>query len=129
MLNPNGVILLSSMYSVEETINRLVVKLHQQDNRVYARINHQMELQSAGQKIRPLEFLLFGNPSHGGMVIAANPIAALDLPLKIIAWEDHTGKVWVAFNEDEYIKKRYMLMDFETSFLKLDKLVLKALKY
>ena len=129
MLNLNGVILLSSMFSVEETINRLVVILHQQDNRVYARINHQMELFNAGQKIRPLEFLLFGNPSQAGMVIAANPIAALDLPLKIIAWEDHMGKVWVAFNEDEYIKKRYMLMDFETSFLKLDKLVLKALKY
>ena len=55
---------------------------------VYARINQQSKAHNVGKEIPPLEFILFGNPKAGGLIMAENPIAALDLPLKIIAWQD-----------------------------------------
>ena len=76
---------------------------------VYARINQQSEAHNAGKEILPLEFILFGNPKAGGMIMAENPIAALDLPLKIIAWQDAEKSVWVAYNSASYLEERYAL--------------------
>ena len=126
-MNPEGVIIRPSSYSVKETIDRLVVFLQQHGTTVYARINQQSEVSNAGQKIAPLEFILFGNPSIGGLVMAEKPIAALDLPLKLIAWEDGNKKVWLAFNEAGYIEDRYSLPPALTDLLNLDPLISKAL--
>jgi len=87
-MNPNGVITKPSPYSVKETIDRLQIFLQQHGATIYARIDQQAELQKAGINIPPLEFIMFGNPKAGGPVMVENPIAALDLPLKVIAWED-----------------------------------------
>src|SRR5580765_1168625 len=87
-MDPRGVIIRPSKYSVKETINRLVIFLEQHGVTVYTRINQQSEVQKAGIDIPPMEFILFGNPKAGGPIMAENPVAALDLPLKIIAWED-----------------------------------------
>jgi uncharacterized protein (DUF302 family) len=57
-----------------------------------------------------------------------NPLAALDLPLKIIAYEDEEQNVWLAYNEGEYIEKRYSLTHNPKSPLMLDELVTQALK-
>jgi uncharacterized protein (DUF302 family) len=56
-----------------------------------------------------------------------NPIAALDLPLKVIAWEDADQKVWVAYNAAAYIKDRFSLPDAVMPPLNLDPIILKVL--
>jgi len=86
-----------------------VVFLQQHGATVYARINQQSELNNAGLKIRPLEFILFGNPKGEGPIMIENPMSALDLPLKIIAWEDGSNKVWLAYNDADFIEERYSL--------------------
>lgn len=91
-MNSHGVITLPSPYPVKETIDLLVAFIQQHGATLYARIDQQKELQNIGQNIRPLEFILFGNPKAGGPIMAENPIAALDLPLKIITWEDDQAK-------------------------------------
>ncbi|HEX9513478.1 MAG TPA: DUF302 domain-containing protein [Puia sp.] len=108
-MNPKGIVIRSSQYTVKETIDRLVVFLQQHGATVYARINQQSELNGAGLKISPLELILFGNPKAGGLVMIENPMAALDLPLKIIAWEDEINKVWLAYTDVAYIEERYSL--------------------
>jgi uncharacterized protein (DUF302 family) len=116
-MNPKGVIVHQSKYPVKDTIDRLVVLLQARGVTVYARINQQTELNQVGQKILPLEFLMFGNPRAGGPVMAENPLVALDLPLKVIAWEDSNANSWIAYNEASYIGERYGLSDALVSSL------------
>jgi uncharacterized protein (DUF302 family) len=127
-MNPNGVIIRPSKYSAKETIDRLQAFLQQQGATIYARINQQAEAQKVGQNLLPLEFILFGNPKAGVPIMAENPLAALDLPLKIIAWEDDQKKVWLAYNDASYIEERYSLLHTENSPLDLDNLIAMALK-
>jgi uncharacterized protein (DUF302 family) len=122
-MNPNGLNIYPGKYSVKETIDRLQKFLEQHGATIYARIDQQDELRKTGQTIGALEFLLFGNPKAGGVLIAQSPLVALDLPLKVIAWEDDSGKIWVACNEAKYIEDRYELLHNENTPLNLDKLI------
>ncbi len=126
-MNPNGIIIRESHYSVKETIDRLVKFLEQHGITIYARINQQTEAQKAGIEISPLEFILFGNPKVGGLVMLENPVVALDLPLKIIAWQDKEKKVWYAFSESKYLGERYNLPQNLSGTLDIDAVTAKAL--
>src|ERR1700760_911953 len=120
-MNPEGVNIYPSKYSVKETIDRLQQFLEQHGATIYTRIDQQDELRKAGQTIAPLEFILFGNPKAGGVLMAQSPLTALDLPLKMIAWEDDNSNVWVACNDAKYIENRYNLPHNENTPLNLDK--------
>ena len=126
-MNPEGVKIYPSPYPVKETIDRLREFLQQHGATIYARIDQQAEAQKAGQNLQPVEFIMFGNPKAGGPLMAGNPLVALDLPLKVIAWEDSEKKVWVACNDASYIEERYNLPHNETSPLNLDALISKLL--
>jgi uncharacterized protein (DUF302 family) len=70
---------------------------------------------------------MFGKPKAGGPMMIANPISALDLPLKIIAWEDQQQKVWLAYNDAAYIRERYELPETISAPLNLEPIVSHAL--
>ncbi|MFL9458844.1 DUF302 domain-containing protein [Tolypothrix bouteillei VB521301_2] len=59
----------------------------------------------------PAQLLLFGNPKAGTPLMVAEPTIALDLPLKILAWEAADGKVWLSYNDPNYLKQRFSLSD------------------
>jgi uncharacterized protein (DUF302 family) len=126
-MEPKGVITRPSQYSVKETIDRLQDFLQQHSATIYARIDQQAEVNSTGQDLLPLEFLMFGNPKAGGPVMMENQLAALDLPLKVIAWEDKDQKTWVAYNDAAYIKERFSIPDPIASPLNLDPIIEKVL--
>ncbi|HEY8781877.1 MAG TPA: DUF302 domain-containing protein [Mucilaginibacter sp.] len=127
-MDPKGVIINPSPYSVKETIDRLEDFLQQHGATIYARIDQQAELQKAGLNISPLEFIMFGNPKAGGPILIENPVAALDLPLKVIAWEDDQKEVYIAYNDGLFIENRYSLLHNENSPLNLENLFSMALK-
>lgn len=127
MNNTNGVTTRKSPFTVKETIDRLQAALEQNHVTIYARIDQQQELQKVGQTIAPLEFLLFGNPKAGGPVMVENPIAALDLPLKVIAWQDEQQVVHVAYNDALYLKNRYSLSANVAAPLNIEPLITKIL--
>jgi uncharacterized protein (DUF302 family) len=127
MDNLKGIKILQSPFPVEETVNRLVIFLQQHGATIYARINQQQELATVGQQIAPIEMLMFGNPKTGGSLMSFNPLSALELPLKILAWQDEQKKCWIAFNEANYIEGRYELPDVLTTPLNLMPLINKAL--
>jgi uncharacterized protein (DUF302 family) len=126
-MEAKGVVIRTSTYSVKETVDRLQVFLQQHGATVYARINQQAEVNNTGQNLSPLEFILFGNPKSGGYLMLENPLVALDLPLKIISWQDGQGTVWVAYNSAEYIEERFSLKHESKSVLVLDGLIELAL--
>ncbi|HLX66134.1 MAG TPA: DUF302 domain-containing protein [Puia sp.] len=127
-MSPKGVITRPSNYSVKETIDRVQQFLHAQGVTIYARIDQQSEVTNAGLHLSPLEFILFGKPKAGGPIMMANPLAALDLPLRIIAWEDPQHKVWLAYNDPTYIRERYDLPEAISAPLNLDPIISKALE-
>jgi uncharacterized protein (DUF302 family) len=72
-------------------------------------IDHSGEAEKVGIKMRPTKLVIFGNPKAGTPVMLAAPSSAIDLPLKILIWEDAQGKVWVSYNSPAYLQKRHGL--------------------
>lgn len=126
-MNIPGAIIRASPYTASETIDRVQALLLARGATIYARIDQQAELSAVGQAIGSLQFLLFGNPLTGGPLLAQNPAVALDLPLKVIAWEDAQHHTWVAYNEPSYLGHRYDLPAPTTAPLELAGLLAQAL--
>jgi uncharacterized protein (DUF302 family) len=126
-MNTQGIITRTSPFEVKETTDRLVIFLEKNGATVYSRINQQNEVRHSGRELPPIEFILFGNPANGGAIMAMNPLAALDLPLKILVWEGEDKVVKVAFNDAAYIQNRYELPARLTASLDLTHLIEKAL--
>jgi uncharacterized protein (DUF302 family) len=106
--NPD-IITLSGLSSVTETINKIEKALTDHGITIYARIDQQAEAVKAGLTLRPLELLIFGNPKGGVPLMMENPLSGLDLPLKVLAWEDTDHKVLPSYNAFSYLKKRFDL--------------------
>jgi uncharacterized protein (DUF302 family) len=107
----NGMIHLASPYSVPETLRRLESLLQARGLAIFARIDHSGEAEKAGLKMRPTQLLIFGSPKQGTPLMVASPTLAIDLPLKALAWEDASGKVWLSYNTPEYLKQRHNIPD------------------
>ena len=102
-----GMIDVPRLYSVPETLARLESILKERGVTVFARVDHSGEAEKAGLKMRPTQLLIFGSPKGGTPVMVAAPSAAIDLPLKALAWEDERGRVWLSYNAPEYLQQRH----------------------
>jgi uncharacterized protein (DUF302 family) len=74
---------------------------------LFALVDHSGEAEKAGMNMRPTKLLIFGNPKGGTPVMVAVPSIAIDLPLKILIWEDGQGKVWLSYNSPAYLQQRH----------------------
>ncbi len=72
-----------------------------------ARIDHANEVAKVGLTMLPTTLLLFGNPLLGTPVMMASPMAAIDLPLKVLVWQDVEGRVWISYNSPLYLQERH----------------------
>jgi uncharacterized protein (DUF302 family) len=96
-----------SKYSVSETINRMEQAVTAKGMQIFTRIDHSAEAKKVGLAMRPTELLVFGNPKGGTALMVARPTAAIDLPMKALAWEDSDGKVWLTYNSPELLQERH----------------------
>jgi uncharacterized protein (DUF302 family) len=104
-----GIVSKPSRYSVPETLDRLEALLAAKGIKVFARVDHSAEAHSAGLEMPPAQVLIFGNPRAGTPIMLAEPTAAIDLPLKALARQDHNKQVWLSFNSPEYLAERFQL--------------------
>jgi uncharacterized protein (DUF302 family) len=105
----NGIIHIPSSHSVDEIVSRLQAVLAGKGVTVFALIDHSGEAEKAGMHMRPTKLLIFGNPKGGTPLMLAAPSIAIDLPIKILVWEDEQGKVWVSYNSPQYLQQRHGL--------------------
>ena len=104
-----GIIDKASHRSVDETVDRLKNILQSKGVALFALVDHGGEAAKVGLKMPPAKLLIFGSPKAGTPLMVAAPRSAIDLPLKILVWEDNQGKVWVSYNSPEYLKDRHGL--------------------
>jgi uncharacterized protein (DUF302 family) len=105
----NGIINKPSNHSVDETIEKLKEILQAKGVTLFALVDHSGEAEKAGMKMPPTKLLIFGNPKAGTPLMLAAPSSAIDLPLKILVWEDGQSKVWISYNSPQYLQKRHGL--------------------
>ena len=105
----NGIANRPSNHAVDETVQRLKDALQARGITLFALVDHSGEAEKVGLKMPPTKLLIFGNPKGGTPLMLAAPSVALDLPLKILVWQDAQGKVWVSYNTAEYLKERHGL--------------------
>ena len=105
----NGMIDKPSNHSVNETVERLKGILQAKGVTLFALVDHSGEAEKVGMKMPPTKLLIFGNPKAGTPVMLAAPSSAIDLPLKILVWEDAQGKVWTSYNSPRYLQERHKL--------------------
>jgi uncharacterized protein (DUF302 family) len=105
----NGIVDVPSNHSVDETVERVKNILQAKGITLFALIDHSGEAEKVGMKMPPTKLLIFGSPKAGTPLMLAAPSIAIDLPLKILVWEDAKGKVWVSYNSPEYLAERHDL--------------------
>jgi uncharacterized protein (DUF302 family) len=107
----SGVIKIGSRFAYPDTLARLRTEIERRKLTLFIEIDQQKAAQRAGLELRPTTLLIFGSPAAGTRVMQASPEAAIDLPLKILVWEDETPLVWVAVNDGAYLQRRHGLPD------------------
>jgi uncharacterized protein (DUF302 family) len=105
----NGIVSKPSQHSVDETVERLKGILQAKGVTLFAVIDHSGEAEKAGLKMQPTKLLIFGNPKAGTPLMLAAPSSAIDLPLKILVWQDAQAKVWASYNSPDYLLGRHGL--------------------
>jgi uncharacterized protein (DUF302 family) len=104
-----GIITIPNNHSVEQSVDRITRILESKGVMLFAVIDHSGEAAKVGMKMPPTKLLIFGSPKAGTPLMLAAPSIAIDLPLKILVWEDGQEKVWLSYNDPEYLKERHGL--------------------
>lgn len=103
----NGIINKPGNHSVDETVEKLKGILQARGVALFALVDHSGEAEKVGLKMRPTKLLIFGNPKAGTPLMLAAPSSAIDLPLKILVWQDSQEKVWISYNSPQYLQQRH----------------------
>jgi uncharacterized protein (DUF302 family)/uncharacterized membrane protein YidH (DUF202 family) len=105
----NGIIDTLSHHPVDQTVDTLETMLRSKGVTLFAVIDHSGEAEKVGLAMPPTKLLIFGNPKSGTPLMLAAPRAAIDLPLKILVWQDSGGRVWISYNSPQYLLERHGL--------------------
>ena len=96
--------------SVPDTVSRLQEIVTARGLKVFDVIDHSGEARSVGLDLRDTKLVIFGNPKAGTPAMVANPVAGLDLPLKVLVWADG-DQAKVSYTAPAALAARYGLSD------------------
>src|SRR4051812_48400227 len=103
----NGIVTVPTHRSVEQAADKLATLIEAKQIVLFARIDFAADAQRAGLVIQPSQLLVYGNLRAGTPLIQAVPTASLDLPLKVLVWQDSDGRVWLSYNSADYLQARH----------------------
>ena len=105
----SGVVTIPTHHSVDEAVRRLEQMLADKGIQLFALVDHSGEAEKAGLQMPPTKLAIFGSPKAGTPLMLATPSVAIDLPLKLLIWEDKSGSVWISYNAPAYLMARHGL--------------------
>lgn len=104
-----GLAIRPSKLSVAQTIDAIAKAAEEKGARIVARVDHAAGAKVVGADLKPVQVLIFGNPKLGTPLMQSNIRSGLDLPLKVLAYEDAKGNVWVVTNSARGLGSRYKI--------------------
>ena len=107
----SGLVVKKSAYGVDQTLDRLEQILKEKGLTIFARIDHNAGAAKVDMDLRPTKLLIFGNPKMGTPLMQSNQTVGLDLPMKVLAWQDGQGQAWIAYNQPSYLAGRHQIKD------------------
>jgi uncharacterized protein (DUF302 family) len=114
-----GLTSIRSSFGPKETMDRLEAEIRAQRMTVFARIDHAGGAAEEGLKLAPTELIIFGNARAGTPLMQSVQTVGIDLPLKVLVWEDAGGKTWLSYNEPSWIARRHGVRDAEQVLSKM----------
>jgi uncharacterized protein (DUF302 family) len=123
LLAAESVISVASNYSLKETAERFEEILENKGFTLFARIDHGENASNVDLDLAPTEVLIFGNPKVGTTLMQCSRTVAIDLPQKVLFWEDAEGRVWLSYNNPEYLKERHDLRGCDQVVTKISKVL------
>jgi uncharacterized protein (DUF302 family) len=108
---PDGVVTKTSAWPVPATLERLQAAVREKGLMVFALVDHSGEAAKAGLAMPDTKLFIFGSPAGGTPIMLAAPLAALDLPLKVLVWENPAGGSFVSYLDPAYLGARHQLTD------------------
>ena len=108
-MSDNGLITLASARGVKDTIDAVQADITSKGMTIFARVDHAAGAQGVGLPLRPTLLLIFGNAKAGTPLMQADQRIGIDLPLKMLAWEDAAGKTWLSYNDPAWLARRHGL--------------------
>jgi uncharacterized protein (DUF302 family) len=105
----DGIVSKRSPFGVEETVGRLTEAAAAAGAKVFAIIDQSAEAHLAGLQLRETRLVIFGNPAGGTPVMVASPLAAMDLPLKVLVFADDNDRVWMSYLDRSWLAARHNL--------------------
>ncbi len=106
-----GLISTKSPYSVKETLDRFENAAKGKGLNIFLRLDHAAGARKIGKTLRPTELLVFGNPQGGTPLMLCAQSVGIDLPLKVLAWQDASGQVWLGYNDPMFLASRHGAAD------------------
>ncbi len=103
----DGMITVKSPHDVATTVEKLVAVLESKGMNVFGQVNHGAGAKKAGLELRPTQLVIFGNPKVGTPLMLCSQSIAIDLPQKMLAWEDKDGTVYLSYNDPMHLKSRH----------------------
>ena len=116
-----GLVTMQSPHSVQDTADKLAAIIESKGMKVFARVDHQKNAQSVDLTLRPTQVIMFGNPKAGTPLMQCEQSVAIDLPQKILISEDADKKVWLSYNNPEYLKNRHNIKGCDTQLANIAK--------
>ena len=102
-----GLVTVKSSFGAKETADRVERLTKERGMKLFNRIDHAKGARTVGMPLRPTEVLIFGNPKGGTPLMMCEQSVGIDLPLKMLVWEDGNGAVWVGYSDPEVLKDRH----------------------
>ena len=103
----DGLIAVKSPYDAQQTMNRFEDIAKQRGLTIFARVDHAAGAAKIGKTLRPTEVLVFGNPQGGTPLMECAQSAGIDLPLKVLVWQDAAAQVWLGYNDPAFLAQRH----------------------
>jgi uncharacterized protein (DUF302 family) len=103
----DGFTKLPSNHSVEDTVAKITELLAAKPVTIFAVVDHSGEAAKVGLTMFPTKLIIFGNAKAGTPLMTAAPSLAIDLPLKLLVWQDDQQQTWVGYNSVAYLRERH----------------------
>ncbi|WP_019507623.1 DUF302 domain-containing protein [Pleurocapsa sp. PCC 7319] len=107
VISENGLKTKSSPYDVSETVYRLEQIINDKGLTLFTNVDHSVNAEKIGAELKPTQLLIFGNPKVGTPLMECSPTTAIDLPQKILVWQNEDEQTQITYNQPQYLKKRH----------------------